>query len=86
MMKRLQVYRQLEQITGLTDELLANRQKIYLKQGKVDLADAELEEMITAENPTQIRYYLFLAEVYNSNGLPDKALKILLAAEKVESQ
>jgi len=34
---------------------------------------------------TQIRYYLFLSEVYNSNGLPDKALKTLQSAEKTRS-
>jgi tetratricopeptide (TPR) repeat protein len=77
----LAVYKQLEQVTGLTDELIAKRQTIYLKQGKVELAASELEAMIAA-NPTQIRYYLFLAEVYNSNGFPEKSLKILLTAEK----
>ncbi len=77
----LAVYNQLEQITGPTDDLLANRQKIYLKQGKVDLAAQQLEKMIDA-NPTQIKYYLFLSELYNANGFNDKALKVLQTAEK----
>jgi len=77
----LTVYNQLEQITGPTDDLLANRQKIYLKQGKVDLAAQQLEKMIDA-NPTQIKYYLFLSELYNANGFNDKALKVLQTAEK----
>jgi tetratricopeptide (TPR) repeat protein len=80
----LAVYKQLEQITGPTDELVAKRQSIYLKQGKIDQAAADLETLIAA-NPSQIRYYLFLAEVYNSNGLADKALKTLLAAEKIDA-
>jgi tetratricopeptide (TPR) repeat protein len=79
----LAVYKQVEQITGVTDELIAKRQTIYLKQGKVDQAAADLEAMITA-NPGQIRYYLFLAEVYNSNLLVDKALKTLQSAEKID--
>ncbi|MDB5153239.1 MAG: tetratricopeptide repeat protein, partial [Mucilaginibacter sp.] len=79
----LAVYKQVEQITGVTDELIAKRQTIYLKQGKVDQAAADLEAMIAA-NPRQIRYYLFLAEVYNSNGLADKALTTLRSAEKID--
>jgi tetratricopeptide (TPR) repeat protein len=78
----LAVYKQLEQVTGLTDEIVAAREKIYLKQGKIDQAAADLEGMIAA-NPSQIKYYLLLGEVYNSNGLADKALKILQTAEKL---
>ncbi len=77
----LSIYGRIEKLTGLTDDILAGRQKIYLKQGKVDQAAAEIQEMITA-NPTQVRYVLLLAEIYNSNGLNDKALKALDAAEK----
>ena len=79
----LKVYDQLEQITGINDDLLANRQKIYLKQGKVDLAASQLEQMI-ANNPSEIKYYLFLAELYNSNNFADKALKVLKEAEKLQ--
>jgi len=78
----LKVYDQLEQITGPTDDLLANKQKIYLKQGKVDLAAAQLEKMIEG-NPSQIKYYLFLAQLYTANNFGDKALKVLQTAEKL---
>ncbi|MDF2430640.1 MAG: hypothetical protein JWP44_271, partial [Mucilaginibacter sp.] len=80
----LQAYDQLEQLTGPSDDLLANRQKVYLKQGKVDLAAQQLEKMIAA-NPSQIKYYLFLAELYNANNYSDKALKVLLTAEKINT-
>ncbi len=79
----LVVYDKLEEITGPTDDLLANRQKIYLKQGKVDLAAQQLEKMIAA-NPTQIKYYLFLSELYSANTFADKALKVLRTAEKID--
>jgi tetratricopeptide (TPR) repeat protein len=80
----LAVYDQLIQINGgLDDNILAGRQKIFLKQGKVDQAATEIQQMITA-NPTEVRYYLLLAELYNSNNLNDKALKTLQAAEKVD--
>jgi tetratricopeptide (TPR) repeat protein len=77
----LKIYDQLEQINGLDDNILAGRQKIYLKQGKVDQAATEIQQMI-ADNPTEVRYQLLLAELYNSNNLNDKALKVLLSAEK----
>lgn len=79
----LAVYKAIEDITGLTDDIVAQRQKIYLKQGKVDQAAAELETMIAA-NPNQIRYYLLQAEIYNSNGQNAKALPVLLKAEKLD--
>ena len=78
----LKSYDQVERLTGLTDDLLANRQKVYLKQGKVDLAAQQLEQAIKAD-PSQIKYYLFLSELYNANNFTEKAIKVLQAAEKV---
>ncbi len=80
----LAVYKKIEGITGLTDDIIAQRQKIYLKQGKVDLAAAEVDAMIAA-NPNQIRYYLLLGEIYNSNNFKEKALKVLLKAQEMDS-
>jgi tetratricopeptide (TPR) repeat protein len=79
----LKLYDRLEKITGPTDELTINRQKIFLKQGKVNLAGDDLEKKILAE-PNQIRYYLLLAEIYNSTGKADDALKVLERAKKVD--
>lgn len=79
----LAVYARLEQLTGLTDDLVASRQKIYLKQGKIDLAANEMEQLL-ANNPEQVKYYLLLGEIYNSNNLTDKALKVLQRGEKVK--
>ncbi|CAM3953364.1 tetratricopeptide repeat protein [Mucilaginibacter galii] len=79
----LAVYTRLEQLTGLTDDLVASRQKIYLKQGKIDLAAGEVEQLLV-NNPDQVRYYLLLGEIYNSNNLTDKALKVLQRGEKVK--
>ncbi|RKR85594.1 tetratricopeptide repeat protein [Mucilaginibacter gracilis] len=79
----LAIYKQLEQTIGINDDIIANRQKIYLKQGKIGPAAASLEEMIKA-HPNQMRYYIMLGEIYNSNGLTDKALKVLEKAEKLD--
>lgn len=79
----LAVYKKIEEITGLTDDIVAQRQKIYLRQNKVDQAAAELETMMAA-NPGQVRYYLLLAEIYNSNGQNAKALPVLQKAAKLD--
>jgi len=79
----LKVYDQVEQITGPTDDLLADRQKIYLKEGNVDLAAKQLEKMIETY-PGEVKYYLFLSELYTANNLTDKGLKVLLTAEKID--
>lgn len=78
----LAVYTKLEQITGLNDDLAAGRQKVYLRQGKLDLAAAEIERLL-ANNPDQVRYYLMLGEIYNTNNQTDKALKVLQRAEAI---
>ncbi|MEO6498074.1 MAG: tetratricopeptide repeat protein [Mucilaginibacter sp.] len=78
----LKVYDRLETVIGITDDLMIGRQKIYLKQGKLDKATADLDEMIR-ENPAELRYYLLLAELYNSNGLSDKALAVLERSSKL---
>jgi tetratricopeptide (TPR) repeat protein len=80
----LKAYDLLQQMNGLDDDLLAARQKIYLIQGRVDLATADINQMIV-NYPGQVRYYLLLAEIYNSNGYTDKALKALQDAEKVDA-
>jgi tetratricopeptide (TPR) repeat protein len=81
----LKLYDKVEEITGPTDDLMANRQKIYLKQGNINKASAALEKAIAA-NPAQIRYHLMLAELYNSNNLNDKAVAVLEKAKKLDPQ
>lgn len=77
----LAVYNQLESRIGKNEEIVFGKQKIYLKQGKLDLAVKDLEELI-AENPQEVRPYLQLSDLYNSNNQNDKALKVLETAGK----
>ena len=80
----LDAYAHLEQLMGLDEDIVAGRQKIYLAEGKLDLATADIQALIKA-SPTTIRYYLLLAELYNSNNYKDKALKTLETAQKIDS-
>ncbi|WP_462264351.1 tetratricopeptide repeat protein [Mucilaginibacter sp.] len=79
----LALYNQLEQQSGLTDEIIAGRERIYLKQNNVSAAAGQLKQMID-EQPGTIRYYLMLAEIYNSNHLADKALPVLQQAQALQ--
>ena len=79
----LATYGKLEKMIGPSDELLAKKEAIYLKEGKVDKAAGDIQALIDA-NPSEIRYYLLLAEIYNSNNFQDKALKVLKSAEKID--
>ncbi|MCJ8210695.1 tetratricopeptide repeat protein [Mucilaginibacter sp. RS28] len=81
----LAVYDDLEKITGPTDELLSKRQRIYLSQGKVDKATAALKEAID-NNPGEVKYYLMLGEIYNSNGFNNEAINAFQKALKIDPQ
>ncbi|WP_158825287.1 tetratricopeptide repeat protein [Mucilaginibacter lacusdianchii] len=81
----LSMYDKLEELTGLTDDLVTARQRVYLRQGKVDGVANGLEQMIST-NPNEIKYYLQLGELYNANNFPDKALKVLQRGEKISPQ
>lgn len=79
----LKLYDKVEELSGPNDDLLTNRQKIYLKQGDIKRAAANLEKAIAAD-PNQLRYYLMLADIYNSNNLNDKATAVLERAKKLD--
>jgi len=78
----LSAYNQMENLFGKNEESVFGKQKIYLKQGKLDLATKDLEQMIR-ENPQEMRPYLQLSALYNSNNQNDKALKVLENAGKI---
>jgi tetratricopeptide (TPR) repeat protein len=81
----LKMYDKVEELAGPSEDLLINRQKIYIRQGDVKKAISALDELITA-NPTQVKYYMMQAEIYNSNNLNDKALEVLLKAKNIDPQ
>lgn len=77
----LKIYDEAEKVAGPSDDLLADRQRIYLKENRVDLAEQQLQKAI-ASAPGEIKYYLYLAQLYNANTMQDKALSTLKDAEK----
>lgn len=69
----IKVYDRLESQIGITEDVSVQKQKIYLKQKKVDKAVAEVDKLI-ANNPTEIRYYMMAGEILLGNKLPDQAM------------
>ncbi len=71
----IKTYNQIQEKIGVTEELSVQKEKIWLKLGKVDKAVAEINELIK-HNPKETRYKLMLAEIYNANDRKEEALKI----------
>ncbi len=60
-------YDRLEKMNGISEEISIQKERIYIKLQKFDLAVEELKKLIRS-NPTEIRYHNLLAELY----LPEK--------------
>lgn len=71
----LELYNELEKKVGLSDQVLQGRQKIYIKKGNINKAAADLEQLIK-NNPSDVRYYLFLGDLYFANDMADEALGV----------
>lgn len=79
----LAVYAELQKKIGLTDDIVLNREKIYLKQNKTNQAAEDLQKLIET-NPGQVKYYLLLSDLYTSNNMDDKAVPVLEKASKLD--
>lgn len=76
-------YNEIESKFGSSQDLTAAKQRILLQQGKPEKVEEELEKQI-ADNPDNIRNYLYLSEVYVKSGDRNKALEILTRAKNIE--
>jgi tetratricopeptide (TPR) repeat protein len=69
----IKIYNQIDEKAGLSEEIVLQKQKIYLHLN--DLKGAEREILkLTSAFPAEPRYYSILAEFYMANNMPDKAL------------
>lgn len=78
----LALYGKIEREFGYSDELVLQRQRIYLKRGNLAEAGKEIEGLVK-RNPDEVRYYLMAAELYESNNLTDKAYEKYQQALKI---
>ncbi|MBW8686534.1 tetratricopeptide repeat protein [Chitinophaga rhizophila] len=71
----LVVFDTLESRAGLVEELAFQKQRLYLKLNRVEDAAAEVQKLIN-QNPEDVRYYLILGDIYNSNDRMEEATAI----------
>lgn len=71
----IKVYDQYETRFGLDEEVVAQKQRLYVKLGKIDKAAAEIRKLIS-NDPKEARYYKMLADLYEANDMRDKASKV----------
>lgn len=70
--KALKLLTEAEKVIGLNEDIVKQKQSIYLAQNKVDKAIKEAEKLTNSE-PENTRYIGQLADIYLSNGKEEKA-------------
>lgn len=81
----IKVYDRIEQFIGVNQEMSQQKQRLYLKMGKVDLAAAELEKLISAE-PKNLDYYSLLVEMWQVNNQPEKSMQVIRRMQAVDPE
>ncbi len=72
----IKVYDQIEERIGVNRDITQQKERLYLKLGKVDKAAEEVEKLIKSDT-TEMESYAMLLELYSANGLNDKALETI---------
>lgn len=65
----------IEKQVGINEEVIKQKEQIYLAQNKLDKAIKEVEKLIKA-NPSDPKYVGMLADLYMANGKTDKAVEL----------
>jgi len=81
--KAIQVYNEIESKIGVSEELSVTKEYLYITMGNVDLAAAEIMNLVAAF-PNEIRFLGMLAELYQANNLTEKSIAIYNDILKVE--
>jgi tetratricopeptide (TPR) repeat protein len=78
------VYSEMEKRFGTSENLVTARQRVYQKQGNSVKASDDLESLIK-KNPSEMRNYLNLSEVYMKGGNLKKTVEILNKAKSINN-
>ena len=70
----IEAFRQLETKTGINDQISVEIQELYLQNNQPEKAIQEIEKLIQS-NPAEPRYYGLLADIYQTLGDSENALK-----------
>lgn len=70
----IDAYNLLEQKTGVQEELVFQKQPLFIKLGKIEESVQDIEKLVKAY-PSEPRYIGLVGEVYQSNKMYDKAIQ-----------
>mgnify|MGYP000852537161 FL=1 len=80
----VKTYDKIESVFGQSFELTRQKQQLYVKQGKTDLASKEGQKLIDSD-PTNLQYQVDQAEFYYFANNIQQAKKILFSVLKIDS-
>lgn len=81
----IKVYDQIEKKIGLNDDVVIQKEKIWLKLGNVEKAAEEIHKLIK-QNPQEPRYRILLVDLYMANNFQDDAFKALTELIAIDEQ
>ncbi len=84
MEEAIKVFDMAEQKIGIERDLIVQKERMYLKLGKIDKAAAEVEKLIQA-NPADMGAYSLLVELYQANGMKEKVLETVERMKKINA-
>jgi tetratricopeptide (TPR) repeat protein len=79
----IDVYNLLEQKTGVEEEIVLQKQPLWIQLNKVDEAVKDIEKLI-ALSPSETRYYNMIGEIYEANSMYDKAIDTYQRVLKID--
>lgn len=82
--KAIQAYNRMEQSIGVNENISLRKIKLYKQLKKWNDAEDEIKKLMK-EDPREVRYYSYLAELYQEQGQFDKAMSTYQEVLKVDS-
>ena len=79
----IDVYNLVEEKTGVTEELVFQKQPLFIKLGKIDESVQDIEKLVKLY-PSETRYIGLVGEVYLSNKMYDKAIEAFNRILKID--
>jgi tetratricopeptide (TPR) repeat protein len=83
LLEAIKIYDKIEEKLGISREMSIQKQRMYLKLGKVNEAANELEKLISSE-PDNLDNYSLLVELWQVNDQPEKAKETIQRMQKID--
>ena len=83
LLEAIKIYDKIEEKLGVSRDLSIQKQRMYLKLGKVTEAANELEKLIKSE-PENLDNYSLLVELWQVNNQPDKAKETIQRMQQID--